>query len=209
MSTSLRNVNRRRRLTPEVRRDQLLDIGAEEFATRAYQEVLMAEIADRAGVSRALIYRHFPTKRDLFAAIYQRASDRLLEITSIRPDLPLAEQVVAGLEAHFDFFVANARTVVEANRGALAGDPVIQDIINSELASLRQGLLDAASLRGHDRAVASTALHGWLAFVRVVCVDWLSDNKLARREVRDMCLRTLVSALGASMDLTSPPRSAT
>jgi len=166
----------------------------------------MAEIANHAGVSRALVYRYFPTKRDLFAAIYQRASDRLLEATTIQPELPLAEQVVAGLEAHFDFFVANARTVVEANRGALAGDPVIQDIINAELASLRRRLLDAASLHGHARAVASTALHGWLAFVRVVCVDWLADNKLSRREVRDMCLRALVSALGTSVDLDAPPR---
>jgi AcrR family transcriptional regulator len=198
----------RRRLTPEARRDQLLDVGAQEFATRPYEEVLMAEIADRAGVSRALVYRHFPTKRDLFAAIYQRASDRLLEVTILRADQPLAEQVVAGLDAHFDFFVANARTVVEANRGALAGDPAIQDIINTELSSLRQRILDAALLRGHERAMASTALHGWLAFVRVVCVDWLLDEKLSRQEIRDLCLRTLVSGLGTSVDLTAPPRPA-
>jgi AcrR family transcriptional regulator len=198
----------RRRLTPEARRDQLLDVGAQEFATRPYEEVLIAEIADRADVSRALVYRHFPTKRDLFAAIYQRASDRLLEVTTLRADQPLAEQVVAGLDAHFDFFVANARTVVEANRGALAGDPAIQDIINTELSSLRQRILDAASLRGHERAMASTALHGWLAFVRVVCVDWLLDEKLSREEIRDLCLRTLVSGLGASVDLTAPPRPA-
>ncbi len=199
------DVNTRRRLTPEARRDQLLDIGAEAFATHPYEEVAMADIAARAGVSRGLVYRYFPTKRDLFASIYQRASDRLLAIATIRPDVPLADQVVAGLDAHFDFFVANARTVIEANRGALAGDPVIQNIIDSELVALRQRLLDAASLRGRDRAVASTALHGWLAFVRVVCVDWLAENKLSRRQVRDMCLRTLVSALGTNIDLSGSP----
>jgi len=199
----------RRRLAPDARRDELLDCGAAEFATRPYEEVLMADIADRAGVSRGLVYRYFPTKRDLFAGIYQRASDRLLEASTIRPEIPLAEQVVAGLEAHLDFFVANARTVVEANRGALAGDPVIQGIIDAELAVLRQRILDAASLRGHARAVASTALHGWLAFVRVVCVDWLTDKTLSRREVREMCQRALVSALGKGIDLDGAPKSRT
>jgi len=187
----------RRRLTPDDRRDELFDIGAEEFAAKPYEHVRMTDVADRAGVSRALLYRYFPTKRDLFAGIYQRASDRLLAMTSGDPDLPLTEQIVAGLDAHFDFFEANARTVIEANRGALAGDPVVQEIINSELAVLRDRMLDAASLRGRERIVAATALLGWLGFVRVVCVEWLAEKKLSRREVRDMCLRSLVSALGA------------
>jgi AcrR family transcriptional regulator len=176
----------RTRLTPDARREQLLDVGAGHFAAQAYEDVRIADIAAEVGVSRGLVYRYFPTKRDLFASIYERAADRLLQATDIRADEPLSEQVLAGLEAHFDFFVANARMVIEANRGALAGDPGIQDIINSELATLRQRLLTAASLRGHRRAVASTAIHGWLGFVRIVCVDWLVDDKLSRRDVRDL-----------------------
>ena len=31
----------------------------------------MQHVADAAGISRALLYRHFPTKRDLFAAVYR------------------------------------------------------------------------------------------------------------------------------------------
>lgn len=34
----------------------------------------MDEVAQRAGVSRGLLYRHFPTKHDLFAAVYRRAA---------------------------------------------------------------------------------------------------------------------------------------
>jgi len=186
----------RRRLDTGDRRDQLLDIGADHFARLPYEDVLMADIAAEAGVSRALVYRYFPSKRDLFAAIYQRAGDRLLRQSRPDPSLSLAEQVLAGLDAHFDFFAANARTVLVANRGALAGDPVIQNIISAELAALRKGMLDATGLRGHDRALASAALQGWLAFVRAVCVEWLAQRRLKRAEVRDLCLRTLVSALG-------------
>jgi len=69
-----------------------------------------------------LLYRHFPGKRELFAAVYRRASDDLLAASPVVPDLPLAGQVAAGLDAHLDYFVANRRTVLAANR-TLAGDP--------------------------------------------------------------------------------------
>src|SRR3954470_5802861 len=114
-------MTRHRRLAPDQRRDQLLDIGAHEFASRAYEDVHMADIAERAGISRGLVYRYFATKRELFAAVYQRASQRLLESTVLAPDRDIAGQVLRGLDAHFDCFEANTRLVLVANRGALAG----------------------------------------------------------------------------------------
>lgn len=188
-----------RRLAPAARRDQIVDVGAEQFAARPYEQVHMADVAAQAGISRALVYRYFPTKRDLFAAVYKRASERLLAASELMPDLTLAEQVLAGLDAHFDFFIENARTVLVANRGALAGDPMIEGIISDELAELRKRMLDAGGLRGRPRVRASIGLSGWLAFVRAVCVEWLADPEraLSREEVREMCMSALLSALGA------------
>jgi AcrR family transcriptional regulator len=191
----MERMKERRRLVPDERRNQLLDIGAHEFATRAYDEVRMVDVASGAGVSRALVYRYFPTKRDLFAAIYQRAADRLLTSAEFVDDVPMADQVIAGLDAHIDFFVANARTVLVANQGPLAGDPTIQAIISEELSVIRQRMLDAIGLHGPQRAVASAALAGWLSFVRAACVEWLAQQTFSRDELREMCLRTLASAL--------------
>jgi AcrR family transcriptional regulator len=188
----------RRRLAPAARADQIVDSAASQFATQPYESVRMTDVAAAAGISRALVYRYFPTKRDLFGAVYQRASDRLLDASELVPSVAFVEQVLAGLDAHFDFFVENARTVLAANRGALAGDPMIEGIISEQLAELRKRMLDASGLVGRARVRASTALHGWLAFVRAVCVEWLAnpDRVLSREEVRDMCMTTLVSALG-------------
>ena len=47
----------RRWLKPEERRNELLDVGAEFFATRPYDEVLIEDIAAHVGVSRAPLYR--------------------------------------------------------------------------------------------------------------------------------------------------------
>lgn len=192
----------RRRLAPQARRDQIVDVGAAQFAARPYEQVHIADVAAIADISRALVYRYFPTKRDLFAAVYQRASERLLAASELAPGLTLVEQILAGLDAHFDFFVENARTVLVANRGALAGDPAIEGIISEELAELRRRMLDAGRLHGHARMRASIALSGWLAFVRAVCVEWLADpdRTLAREDVRDLCLSVLLSALAIDTD---------
>ncbi|HEX5113889.1 MAG TPA: helix-turn-helix domain-containing protein [Pseudonocardiaceae bacterium] len=186
-----------RRLPPDRRRDELLDVGADLFTEQPYENVLMADIAARAGVSRGLLYRYFPGKRDLFAAIFRRDGERLLAASPIDAGLPIDQQVLAGLDAHLDYFTAHRHNILTANRGALAGDPMVQAIISDELAELRNRLLDALGPHGHQREVASVALHGWLAFVRAVCVDWLQGSDLSRDEIRDLCFRTLAGLFPA------------
>lgn len=188
----------RRRLKPEDRRNELLDAGAKLFADRSYDDVLMEDVAAGAGVSRALLYRYFSTKRELFAAIYQRAADDLLSQTELDPELPIVEQVAAGLDAHIDYFVANKNTVLAANV-ALSGDPIIQAIISDELSELRRRMLDTLQF-GHSRAAASATLHAWLQFVRVMCVEWLRSEDFPREELRDLCLGALLGALGSNVE---------
>jgi AcrR family transcriptional regulator len=121
----------RRRLAPEARRAELLEAGAALFAERPYDEVTMEEVARRADVSRALLYRHFPTKRDLLAAVYRRATRRLFDASEPDPTLTPAQWLVAGLDAHIDYFLVNRNTVLAANRTP-AGDPMIQAVISDE-----------------------------------------------------------------------------
>lgn len=173
----------------------MLDVAARLFADRPYEDVMMEQVGAAAGVSRALVYRYFPTKRDLFAAIYQRAADSLLAATEIDPAVPAADWVEAGLDAHIDYFVANAHTVLAANRD-LAGDPVIQNIISAELTELRGRMLAAMDVAGQRRAVVSLALPAWLSFVRTLCVEWLQHKEISREELRALCLRTLYAAIG-------------
>lgn len=197
---------KRRRMSPDERRDQLLDIGTELFAGTPYEDVAMDDVAARAGASRALVYRYFPTKRDFFAAIFHRASERLMAASETDPGLPATEQVTSALDAHLDYFTANARTALVANRGALAGDPTVQAIISEELAVLRRRMLDAFALTGPERTIAAIALSGWLTFVRTVCVEWLAaEGAMPHERLREMCLRALTGALGTELDASCLP----
>jgi AcrR family transcriptional regulator len=191
----------RRRLTPEKRRDELLDVGAELFVDLPYEEVLMEEVALRAGVSRGLMYHYFPSKSAFFAAIFKRDSDRLLEVSQLDAGLPLADQVLTGLDAHLDYFAAHKKNILTANRGALSGDPTVQGIISDQLATLRDRMLQSLGPQGHARTLTAVALDGWLAFVRAVCVEWLEGAELSRGEVRAMCFRALAGIFVDQVDL--------
>ncbi|MEU7298251.1 TetR/AcrR family transcriptional regulator [Streptomyces exfoliatus] len=185
----------RRRLTPADRRAQLLAVGARLFAAHPYADVLMEEVADQAGVSRALLYRHFPTKHALFAAIYQQAADRLLAETRFDPTQSLVEQLTQGMDVHLDYFVANRNAVLTANR-VLAGDPVIQTIMTNELDALRARLLAGLPLTDDGaREAVSGVLKSWLVFVQVLCVDWLTHETCTRAQLRDVCIGAALGAL--------------
>ncbi|WP_369022941.1 TetR/AcrR family transcriptional regulator [Nocardia cyriacigeorgica] len=184
----------RRRLAPEQRRRLLVDAGARLFAERPYDAVLMEDVATAAGVSRALLYRHFPTKRELFAAVYEQASADLLVATELDPARPFAEQLAAGLDAHFDYFEANAHSVIAANR-VLATDPTIQAIISGELGELRRRMLDVLGVDGQLREATSAVLMSWLTYVRVLTIDCLDNSSLTREQMRQVSVGALLGAL--------------
>ncbi|MEU3841038.1 helix-turn-helix domain-containing protein [Streptomyces sp. NPDC028635] len=185
----------RRRLTPDERRAELLAVAARQFAERPYDEVLMEDVAERAGVSRALLYRYFPSKRDLFAALYRQVADRLLDLTRLDPADGLADQLAQGLDVHIAYFAENRNTVLAANR-VLAGDRLIQTIITGELDALRERLLGVLPVAdAGTRQAVSGVLKSWLVFVQVLCVDWLTEPTCTRAELRNVCVGAVLGAL--------------
>jgi AcrR family transcriptional regulator len=187
---------RRQRLEPQHRREQLLDTGAAMFAEKPYEDVLVEDIAARAGVSRALMYHHFPTKRDFYVAIFKRASTHMLARANPDPRLPLAEQLVNGLEAHIQYFADHPYEAIAINRGALSDDPALQAIITEELNVVGQRMIDKLVAEGRPRDIVAIAVEGWLAFVRAACVKWVESQNISRAELTDMCLRAFDCVLG-------------
>jgi AcrR family transcriptional regulator len=195
MSTKLGVVPPRQRLSPADRRAQLLAVGARLFAAHPYDDVTMEQVAEAAGVSRALLYRHFPSKHALFAAVYREAADRLLAGTRLDPADSLVDQLRQGMDVHLDYFVANRHAVLAANR-VLAGDPVIQTIMTDELDALRERLLAVLPLTDDSaREAVSGVLRSWLVFVRVLCVDWLGRETCTRDQLREICVGAVLGAL--------------
>ncbi|HSZ37909.1 MAG TPA: TetR/AcrR family transcriptional regulator [Acidimicrobiales bacterium] len=98
-----------RRLTAEQRRQQLFAVALELFAQRGYRSTTMDDIAERAGVTKPLLYQHFSSKRALYLELVDSIAQNLL--TAIRRAVLRAEgprqQVELGFAAYFKLVVNN------------------------------------------------------------------------------------------------------
>lgn len=70
-----------RRLRRAERREQMLDAATRAFARAGYAETGLDDIAAEANLTRAMLYRHFDSKADLYRAVLDRACTRLAEAT--------------------------------------------------------------------------------------------------------------------------------
>src|SRR5512146_1045947 len=67
------------RLPRHERRRQLLDAALEVFVSQGYHAAAMDDIAERAGVSKPVLYQHFPGKLDLYLALLDSSCDTIIE----------------------------------------------------------------------------------------------------------------------------------
>ncbi len=63
------------RLPAEQRRRQLLDVACDVFATSGFSATAMDDIAAAAGVTKPVLYQHFPSKRALFVELSPTSVD--------------------------------------------------------------------------------------------------------------------------------------
>lgn len=90
---------------PRERREQLiLDVAGQVFARAGYESAPMDEIADRAGVSKPMLYTYFGSKEGLYLAYIERAGGELLE--RLVAAAPLDDHSTAGLNARITQFLA-------------------------------------------------------------------------------------------------------
>src|SRR5678816_4577194 len=66
------------RLKAAQRREQLIDVATKLFAKTGYEATTTAAIAEAAGVTEPILYRHFKSKQELFVAIVREMSDQTM-----------------------------------------------------------------------------------------------------------------------------------
>ena len=77
MAASPKTRPSRKRLSAEDRRTAILDSALEVFSRRGYNGASIDEIATAAGISKALIYEHFPSKKDLHVSLLERHTQEI------------------------------------------------------------------------------------------------------------------------------------
>jgi AcrR family transcriptional regulator len=194
----------RRRLSPDDRRNELLALGAEVFGQRPYDDVRIDEIAERAGVSRALMYHYFPDKRAFFAAVVRAEGERLFEATNTPPEpgQSLFHQLREGVLAYLRYDEEHPHGAWAAYVGMGRSDPVLRGIedvdtdrqANRILARINKAVGDDLDSKV-ERDLRIT-VYGWLAFTFELCRQRLIDPSIDADHVADACAHALLDAVG-------------
>jgi AcrR family transcriptional regulator len=126
------------RLPRQERRAQLLESALEVFVAQGYHSAAMDDIADRAGVSKPVLYQHFPSKLDLYVALLEAGRDRLISLVreALLSTTDNKLRVYAATDAYFAFVEESAgafRLVFESD---LTNVKQVRDLIDSANAEI-------------------------------------------------------------------------
>jgi len=120
------------RLPRSARRVQLLDAALDVFVAQGYHAAAMDDIAERAGVSKPVLYQHFPGKHDLYIALLDSACDQVVdEVRAALASTTDNKARVAATTEAFYAYVVNAggafRLVFESD---LTSEPAVRERID-------------------------------------------------------------------------------
>ncbi|GFG62998.1 TetR family transcriptional regulator [Mycobacterium kubicae] len=187
----------------------MLALGAEVFGKRPYDEVRIDEIAERAGVSRALMYHYFPDKRAFFAAVVKDEADRLYEATNVQPapGLTMFEEIRMGVLAYMAYHQQNPEAAWAAYVGLGRSDPVLLGIddeaknrqmehIMTRIGEVVGGIPGSSPLEAEVERDLRVIIHGWLAFTFEICRQRIMDPTTDADRLADACAHTLLDSIG-------------
>jgi len=180
-------------------KNQILVAAMELFSERGFHGSRTRDLARMAGVSEALLFRHFPTKEALIRAILQDASDRFLRMESSIRAIParealvsLAEHVLTNLRDNPKVFRVLFFGVMEKPRFAgVFYRTFLAKILALETRLFRRAFVEAKTRRSipaatADLRVVARSFHGSLLFYNlagaVIRVEPLPRNTRALAE---------------------------
>jgi len=190
---------RRRRLSVQERRAELIALGLELFATQPYDDVWIEGVADRAGISRGLLYHYFPTKRDYYLAVMQAATEGIFSASTPSTGASPARAIRAGIDAFLAAVEAQPHGYLTAYRGTLSSDSEVRAVALRARARQTDRIVALLSPAGAPSPpLLRTAVHGWTAMAQDMTADWLQRGAPDADQLRDILFGALVGTIRAA-----------
>lgn len=193
-------------------RERIVLAARELIAHGGYAEAQVAAVADRAGVATGTVYRHFPSKADLFAEVFRNASqhevDAVIDAASANGEETATERIASAVEVF-------ARRALRGHRlaWALIAEPV-DPAVEAERLVFRRAYRDAfaaviadgvaaGELPQQDPILAAAALVGAIGEALVGPVSPTAgshDPESVIASLKDFCLRSVTGKEPASVN---------
>jgi AcrR family transcriptional regulator len=194
-----RSGERSPRLRPEERRSQILLAARRVLEADPHRELTVEQVAAEAGVSPALLFHYFGSKKKFQYAVIEEAAAEVMMRTAPDLSLPPAEQLRSGIRA----FVRAVLEAPQLYRATLlmsaAGDPAVR-ALHSELRQVfSRWVIEAVAQQGiATTPTVELACHGWQGYVEQTLLAWIDNPTISPAELERLCEGSLDAILSTT-----------
>ncbi|WP_210496014.1 TetR/AcrR family transcriptional regulator [Patulibacter sp. SYSU D01012] len=157
------------------------------FDERGYEATTVADIAERAGLTKRTFFRHYADKREVLFDGSQELLERFVAAVIAAPESAAAlDAIAAGLDAAADLFEARREPAAWRMR-IVESTPELQERELIKLAAMADGVTQALRRRGVGDPAAALAAEAGIAVFRVGFSRWVAedDRDPLRQVLRD------------------------
>jgi AcrR family transcriptional regulator len=158
-------------------RSRLADAALDLYEERGFEGTTVAEIAERAGLTKRTFFRHFADKREVLFSGTDELERLIVEGIAAAPAaaLPL-DVVVAGLEATTAVFDAERLPYARRRAAIVAANPDLQERELIKMERLSGAIAGALRERGTDEPAASLAARAGVTIFHVAFAQWVAEG---------------------------------
>lgn len=193
------------RMPRQVRRAQLLAAAQDVFVSNGYHAAGMDDIAERAGVSKPVLYQHFPGKLELYLALLESQVDVLVGKVraALRSTHDNKARVRAAVGAYFDFVHDDAHAYQLVFESDLRGEPAVQTAISRATSGCVDAITETITAdAGLDTDRARLLAVGLVGMSEVAARSWITARETVSKQEAVSLISTLAwRGIGAGFPL--------
>jgi AcrR family transcriptional regulator len=182
------------RLPRSARRKQLLAAAQQVFVAQGYHAAAMDDIAERAGVSKPVLYQHFPGKLELYLALLDTHCDAMVERirTAMDATNDNKERVRGAVQAYFDFVDHEGQAFRLVFESDLRNEPAVRQRVDRVESGCIAAITDTIMAdTGVSRARAELLASGLVGAAEAAARFWLAGGRQVAKDEAEALLTAL------------------
>ena len=186
-------------MTGSERREQLIQIARTLFAKKGFEATSIEEVAQKASVSKPVVYEHFGGKEGLYAVVVDREVGALLDrITQGLGAVHPREKLINAAEAFLTYIEEQPEGFTILVRGSTSPTAAgtFASLLGDVASQVDYVLEEEFSARGYDKKLAPLYSRALVGMVAQVGLWWLDTGKPKRRTVAAHLVNVAWNGLG-------------
>jgi len=159
-------------------RERLQAAALELFATRGFEQVTAAEIAQSVGLTERTFFRHFSDKREVLFYGQDQFLEAFIDgVGAAPPDASPLEIIASALQATGSFFPNERRSRSRARQSVIDQNPALREREVHKLASLATTVAEALRARGVGEPAATLAAQSGATVFGIAFAQWIREGE--------------------------------